>query len=188
MQTPQPKIEIKAISIKEHYEAISTLMRGLHGNEHDLFDKTANWDDIEKNYMQHVIEMQEECEGTCLVAFSNQQAVGFIFGYLEEQDESRIEVYTGNELYVSDGYVLPEFRRQGIYRKMNEMLEDIYIKKGVRRMTRFTLVNNENMQQFLQSSGYEATRILYEKWLTDEGKSNYDEHHKESIKDVIILP
>jgi ribosomal protein S18 acetylase RimI-like enzyme len=164
-------LEIKAIIIKEHYEAISSLMRGLHENERMLFDKTADWSDIKESYMKHVIEMQEESDGTCIVAFSNQQAVGFIFGYLEEDDESRIEDYKGLELYVSDGFVLPEYRRQGIYKKMNDLLEKMYVEKGVKRMTRFTLVNNKPMQKFLEGSGYVATRLLYEKWLPNEGKS-----------------
>jgi ribosomal protein S18 acetylase RimI-like enzyme len=167
----EPDIEIKPIIIKEHYEAISNLMRGLHENERMLFDKTADWSDIKESYMKHVIEMQEESEGTCIVAFSNEHAVGFIFGYLEEQDESRIEDYTGLELYVSDGFVLPEYRRQGIYKKMNDLLEKMYIEKGVKRMTRFTLVNNKPMQKFLEGSGYVATRFLYEKWLDEDKKS-----------------
>ena len=158
-------IEIKEVSIREHQPIIDELMRGLHQSEYQLFDKTASWDEIKTNYMQHIITMQEESEGTCLVAFENNKAVGFIFGYLEEQDDSRIEIYTGKELYVSDGYVVPTNRRQGIYRRMNTLLEQKYIKMGVKRITRFTLSNNEPMKKFMAASGYRATRILFEKWL-----------------------
>jgi ribosomal protein S18 acetylase RimI-like enzyme len=171
MQTPQAIIEIKPISIKENYALISDLMRGLHENERMLFDKTANWDDIEESYMKHVIEMQEDSDGTFLMAYYNGKPAGFIFGYLDEQDDSNIEDYTGLELYVSDGFVLPEYRRQGLYKKMNDLLEKIYIEKGVRKMTRFTSVNNKPMQNFLEGLGYTPTRFLYEKWLTDDGKS-----------------
>jgi ribosomal protein S18 acetylase RimI-like enzyme len=100
-----------------------------------------------------------------LVAYSGTIAVGFILGYIEVPDDSRIEIDTGKELYVSDGYVVPQYRKQGIYKKMNELLEQKYAAKGVRRITRFTLVNNEPMKKFLGSSGYKPTRILYEKWL-----------------------
>jgi ribosomal protein S18 acetylase RimI-like enzyme len=146
-------------------------MRGLHQNERMLFDKTADWSDIEESYMKHIIEMQQESDGTFLMAYYDEKPAGFIFGYLDEQDESNIEDYTGLELYVSDGFVLPEYRRQGIYKELNALLEKIYIEKGVKKMTRFTLVNNKPMQKFLEGQGYMPTRFLYEKWLADDKKS-----------------
>ena len=158
-------IEIKDVSIRENKEKISLLMQGLQQSEYEYFNKTAAWDEIKTNYLQHLISMQEESEGTCLVAYSGTIAVGFILGYIEVPDDSRIEIDTGKELYVSDGYVVPQYRKQGIYKKMNELLEQKYAAKGVRRITRFTLVNNEPMKKFLGSSGYKPTRILYEKWL-----------------------
>jgi len=158
-------IEIKAVSIAAHYDEISKMMLELHKHEHSLFDKTAPWSDIEAGYMRHVIKMQEECNGQCLVAYLDNAAVGFIFGYIEEQDDSRIEIYEGKELYISDGYVAHEYRRQGIYHKLNQQIEQNYIAKGVRRIVRYTLVNNTGMRQMLENSGYEVTRLLYEKWL-----------------------
>src|SRR5580698_5002234 len=101
-------LEIKPVKIAEHYEEISTMMHELHVHEHTLFDKTAAWTDIETSYMRHIITMQDECDGTCLVAYLNGVPTGFIFGYVEDQDDSRIEVYKGKELYISDGYVAKE--------------------------------------------------------------------------------
>ena len=118
--------------------------------------------------MRHVITMQEENEGLCLVAFKGAEPLGFMFGYLEEQDDSRIEVYTGKELYISDGFVYPDYRRQGIYHKLNQRMENHYITLGVRRLTRFTHVSNTGMRQFLENEGYMITRLMYEKWLDDE--------------------
>ena len=140
-------------------------MHELHVNEYSLFDKTASWNDIEANYMKHIIKMQDECEGLCLVAYKGDFPAGFIFGYLEDQDDSRIEMYTGKELYISDGYVDPKYRRQGIYHKLNLQMEQYYIDMGVKRMLRFTLIRNTGMRQFLDKEGYFVTRLLYEKWL-----------------------
>ncbi len=151
---------------------IAGMMKALHESEKAFFHKTANWQEIATDYMQHVIEMQEEYDGACIVAYVDQQAAGFIFAYVEPCDESRIEDYTGDTLYVSDGYVDPAFRRQGIYRSMNEALEKIYIDKGVRRIVRYTLANNIRMQQFLASKDYEPVRLVYEKWLTPDGENS----------------
>jgi len=158
------------IRIASHYAEMAELMRGLHISEKEFFPGTADWDDIAAHYMQHVIDMQDECEGTCILAKSGDTAVGFIFGYIESPDDSRIEDYTGDTLYVSDGYVMPAYRRHGIYRAMNEQLEAHYVEKGVRRMVRYTLTNNNRMQTFLESKDYTAVRLVYEKWLSPDGK------------------
>jgi len=161
----QAAIVIEPIIISEHYGVISRMMHELHIHEHSLFDKTAQWPDIETSYMRHVMTMQEQSEGLCLMAYVNNEPVGFIFGYVEEQDDSRIEIHEGKELYVSDGYVKEEHRRLGIYRLLNAALEQHYINKGIKRIIRFTLVNNTGMRQFLDSEDYSVTRLLYEKWL-----------------------
>ena len=158
-------VVIKEVKIAEEYALIAGFMHNLHKHEHGLFDKTANWADIEKTYMAHVVTMQEECAGLCLVAYADGVAAGFIFGYLEEQDDSRIEIYEGKELYVSDGYIADQFRRQGIYHKLNEYMEKHFLAIGVKRITRFTLINNTGMRRLLEDQGYFVTRLLYEKWI-----------------------
>lgn len=163
-------VTITPIRIRDHYALINGMMEQLHLSEKEFFLKTATWESIAADYMQHVITTQETCVGTCLLAYVNQVPAGFIFAYLEEADESRIEDYTGDTLYVSDGYVAPAFRRQGVYKLMNEELESIYIAKGIRRIVRYTLANNLRMQQFLALKDYEPVRLVYEKWLTEDGK------------------
>lgn len=163
-------MELRAVSIREHYSVIADMMRGLHESERALFDQTDSWDHIARNYMQHVIDMQETCAGTCLIAYVDDRPAGFIFGYEEEEDESRIEAYEGKDLYVSDGFVYPDYRRMGLYRQLNEQLEAIHVARGVRRILRYTLTSNARMQQFLQQQQYQPVRLLYEKWLTPDGK------------------
>jgi len=158
-------IEILPVSIRDNYEVISGFMHLLHLHEYDLNDKTAAWKDIETSYMRHVISMQGESEGLCLMAYVNSVPAGFVFGYVEEQDDSRIEIHEGKELYVSDGFVLEEYRRMGIYRMLNAALEQHYINQGVKRIIRFTLMNNTKIRQFLEEEGYVVSRLLYEKWV-----------------------
>lgn len=158
-------IEIRAVEVKKHYATISAMMRGLHENERIMNNRTAYWDDIEASYMRHVQQMQEESEGLCLVAYESDVPLGFIFGYVEEEDDSRFEEYTGRVLYVSDGFVYPEHRRRGIYARLNKQLETHFVESGVKRIYRLALVGNESMRHFLAADNYTPTRILYEKWL-----------------------
>jgi hypothetical protein len=169
-------IIVKEIIIKEHYAAISHLMLGLHNSEKELFSKGDDWKNIEKNYMQYVIDLQEEHNGTCLVAYDDTTIIAFIFGYsyLLDDEDDRTEIYTGEELYVSDGFVEATHRRLGIYKQLNSLLENKYIAKGVRKIVRFTLSSNDKMQAFLAKNKYSVVRLQYEKWLTPDGKSAED--------------
>lgn len=159
------KVDIRSVRIHEYYGIISKMMDGLHANERSLHIKTALWKDIEKSYMQHITDMQEEQDGLMLIAYVEDNPAGFIFGYTEEDDDSRIEEYIGKLLYVSDGYVYPEYRKKGIYKQLNQHLENHFISQGIKRICRYTLINNNDMQRLLQREGYTATRLLYEKWL-----------------------
>lgn len=170
MNTPE-QLVIQSVSIADHYNEVYSLMEGLHQSERELYNKTAEWKDIADDYMRHIIDMQDFYTGTCLLAYIADAAVGFIFGYAMEQDESRILDHKGYELYISDGYVLPQYRRMGIYRQLNNRLQQEYVEKGVRYMTRYTLTSNIRMQRFLEAEGYVATRLLYEKFIAPDGSA-----------------
>lgn len=159
------KFDIKEIQIRKYRKNIDELMKGLQDSEQSLWNKTAPWKEISRQYLAHMMAMQETSEGTCLTAWVEGEMVGFIFGYLEEPDETRIEINTGKELYISDGYVIPAYRRKGIYKTLNMEIERKYTEKGIRRISRFTLASNENMKSFLARSGFSVTRLLFEKWL-----------------------
>ena len=169
MELTKFMIRIVDVSIKDHYATISKMMDGLHAHEKALFDKASEWKYIEASYMRHVIDTQEKEEGTCLLALDEAEPVGFIFGYAYEEEDSRTEDYKGLELYVSDGFVAASHRRLGVYKQLNDALENKYITEGIRRIVRFTLSSNLRMQKFLGHAGYQPVRLQYEKWLKPDG-------------------
>lgn len=158
-------IEVRAVQVAAHYQTISAFMLGLHVNEQQLNSRTANWQDIEVAYMRHIITMQDECEGVCLVAYVDNTPAGFLFAYVEEEDDSRFEEYTGRILYVSDGFIDPAYRRLGLYKLLNTHMEAHCKANDIKRITRLTMINNNGMRVLLEKEGYGATRVLYEKWL-----------------------
>jgi GNAT superfamily N-acetyltransferase len=167
-------IRITPIAVRENLLLLDPLMGGLHDSERSMHPGTALWAEIREGYMRHIMQMQEEEDGTCLLALVDDIPAGFMFGFIEDADvDSRFETYRGKDLYVSDGYVRPEFRRLGLYRTMNNMLEQIYYEKGVRRIHRLTLAENIPMQKLLAHSGYHLLRYMYVKHL-GEGNTNSD--------------
>ena len=60
---------------------------------------------------------------------------------------------------------MPEYRRLGIYTALNQQFEKSYSSFKIRRILRYTLNVNTNMQHWLNKQGYTSVRIVYEKWF-----------------------
>lgn len=156
---------IKKIKITENLPIVDELVGELHVSEKEKNDKTADWSDIREHYLQFMAECEEENDGTFLIAEIDGKAIGFLFGYLDERDNSNFELGEGDDLYVSEGYVKKEYRKQGIYTALNKAFENTYADYHIRKIYRFTLCNNDTMQRWLASQGYRPVRIVYEKWI-----------------------
>ena len=101
----------------------------------------------------------------CVAAHSSTRALyaaykGPLYQVMRQSDKRTLDIGL-----LADGYVNAAYRRLGIYKQLNEQLEQHYINLGVKRITRFTRVNNTRMIKFMEQQGYEVTRLLFEKWL-----------------------
>lgn len=70
--------------------------------------------------------------------------------------------YPRNQLWVSLGYVLPAFRKQGIYTRLWESLVCEAKSRGIRSISSATSVNNAVLQKVAAKQGRKATFITYE--------------------------
>lgn len=156
---------IKKIKIKDNLPIVDELVGELHISEKEMNSNTADWNQIRDNYLQFMAECEEENDGTFLIAETNGKAIGFLFGYIDEKDDSNFELGDGDDLYVSEGYVKKEYRKKGIYSALNKAFEKNYSDYNIRKIYRFTLCNNNTMQRWLASQGYRPVRLVYEKWL-----------------------
>lgn len=156
---------IRKIHIKENSSIADELVGELHLSEKEMNPNTADWPMIRENYLRFMAECEEENDGTFLIAEAEGQAIGFIFGYIEERDDSNFELGDADDLYISEGYVKPEYRKQGIYSALNAAFEEAYKDYSIRRIYRFTLCSNHTMQSWLSKQDYSPVRVMYEKWL-----------------------
>lgn len=161
----QEQLVLEQIQIEKNLELVDEFLSDLHDAELLLNPNTALWKNIRKDYLQHMIECEKEADGKFFVARYNNLPVGFIFGFIEEKDNSNFEIGDGDDLYISEGYVKPAFRNKGIYSKLNDTFVESYSKNKLRRVIRYTLVNNIQMQNWLKQKGFSAVRLVYEKWL-----------------------
>lgn len=156
---------IKKIKITDNLAIVDELVGELHVSEKEMNDKTADWDLIRDNYLRFMAECEEENDGTFLIAEIDGKVIGFLFGYIDEKDDSNFELGESDDLYVSEGYVKKEYRKQGIYSALNKAFEETYSDYKIRKIYRYTLCNNDTMQRWLASQGYRPVRLVYEKWL-----------------------
>jgi GNAT superfamily N-acetyltransferase len=156
---------IRKIKISENLAIADELVGELHVSEKEMNDKTADWDQIRNHYLRFMKECQEENDGTFLIAEIDGRAIGFLFGYVDEKDDSNFELGDADDLYVSEGYVKKEYRKHGIYSALNKAFEENYKDYNIRKIYRYTLCNNDTMQQWLAGQGYQPVRLVYEKWL-----------------------
>ncbi|KFF13240.1 GNAT family N-acetyltransferase [Chryseobacterium soli] len=156
---------IKKIKIADHLPIVDELVGELHVSEKEMNDKTADWSHIRDHYLRFMMDCEEENDGTFLIASIDEKPIGFLFGYIDEKDDSNFELGDADDLYVSEGYVKKEYRKQGIYSALNKAFEETYSTYNIRKIYRFTLCNNDTMQRWLATQGYQPVRLLYEKWL-----------------------
>lgn len=156
---------IRKIKISENLSIADELVGELHISEKEMNEKTADWSFIRENYLRFMSDCEEENNGTFLTAEVNGKAIGFIFGYIDEKDDSNFELGDSDDLYVSEGYVKKEFRKHGIYTALNKAFEETYKDYNIRKIYRYTLCNNHTMQNWLDKQGYRPVRVVYEKWL-----------------------
>jgi GNAT superfamily N-acetyltransferase len=124
---------IKKIKIAENLPIVDELVGELHVSEKEMNDKTADWSQIRENYLRFMAECEEENDGTFLIAEIDGKAIGFLFGYIDEKDDSNFELGEGDDLYVSEGYVKKEYRKQGsILRSIQHLKRLIQIIKSAK--------------------------------------------------------
>ncbi|CAI8733958.1 GNAT family N-acetyltransferase [Chryseobacterium sp. IT-36CA2] len=156
---------IRKIKISKNLSIVDELVGELHVSEKEMNNKTADWSLIRQNYLRFMTECEEENNGTFLIAEVDGKAIGFLFGYIDEKDDSNFESGEGDDLYVSEGYVKKEFRKHGIYSALNKAFEEAYTDYKIRKIYRYTLCTNDTMQRWLTSQGYQPVRLVYEKWM-----------------------
>ena len=87
---------IKKIKITENLPIVDELVGELHISEKEMNNNTADWSQIRDNYLRFMAECEEENKGTFLIAETDGKAIGFLFGYVDEKDDSNFELGEGD--------------------------------------------------------------------------------------------
>lgn len=113
--------------------------------------------EIAEKYLEHLLRLNADNSGVLLIAKIDEKIVGFIACRIEH-DES---VTTKEELntfgYISDAWTHPDYRKQGIFKKLNVAAEN-YLKKfpQIKLVKLNVLEGNNNALTAYENTGYKT--------------------------------
>jgi len=94
------------------------------------------------------------------VAIDNKKIVGYSFGWIETRFyHNKVKKY----VYCSDLFVLKEYRRKGIGKKLIKKFEDFCRKKGLEYLQLSTNFKNKIGKKIYPSIGFKECEIMYVK-------------------------
>ncbi|VAW72895.1 hypothetical protein MNBD_GAMMA15-402 [hydrothermal vent metagenome] len=119
------------------------------GNEADISAPSAL-----QAYLEHVIEIQTSGKGLILVAEQENRLVGFVCLQFEN-----------DYVFMSDLYVIPESRNQGIGSMLTEQLEEQASVKGATHIALKVEAGKTNAKSFYKNKHYQEKFVVMSKTL-----------------------
>ena len=134
----------------------------LHEYERKLHNTRLPGEEVADAYLAWV-ENQIGEDGALLVAEIDRSFVGFVAGWIEHSD-AVTETRDSNRFgYISDVYVLPEFRGQRIAIRLLSAIEERLCGAGITRIRICALAANASASASYEQAGFEPYEIIYEK-------------------------
>lgn len=98
------------------------------------------------------------------IAMSNGRIAGYLWASLKRkvylQEIEREVSFRTDEVYLYDGFVLPDFRRTGLLKKLLEETLHFFKSRNVKKANAGTLTNNRAPQSALRALGFRTFRLL----------------------------
>jgi DNA-binding HxlR family transcriptional regulator/GNAT superfamily N-acetyltransferase len=148
-------------------ETLVRFMINLQEYERSLHPSRSHGKIIGDDHLGYLENIVKQLEGRILVAESNQQLFGFIVCFIEEMEEGDKHIIEEQRRfgYISDLYVLPEGRGQGIGKALVKQAENHFHNLGLFSVKISFLHNNYQAEKLYYRLGYQPYENIYEKRL-----------------------
>jgi ribosomal protein S18 acetylase RimI-like enzyme len=104
-------------------------------------------------------------ERVVLMACLSGAPIGYIAAYPESDPDELIEPDTRPHMFVSDLFVLPNWRRMGVAARLVEALENEFRQRSMARIRICGVASNEAALGFYKKAGFNPYEVVYEKLL-----------------------
>jgi ribosomal protein S18 acetylase RimI-like enzyme len=163
------EIHMPEANVRVAIHADEAHLRGAVADEQDyeraLHDTRRPGLEVAERYLAHVKEKVAHNRGALLVAELNGVFAGYAACWVEH-DDNVAETEDSNHFgYVSDTYVVPEFRGHGVVARLLEAAESHLRNVGVLRMRIGVLANNASARRAYEKYGFGPYEVLMEKKL-----------------------
>lgn len=148
-------------------KAICGLLLDLQNYEMMLHPGRRQWVEADANtYWEEIKPLLDGKQGVCLVAEAEGQVVGFSIGWVEEDVyKSKVHAHEVKYAFLSEGFVLPEYRRGKVFSQLVVGMEGYFYGLGIKRIRRGSFANNSSLMAAANKQGYQLYEITLEKVL-----------------------
>ena len=121
--------------------------------------------EIAASYANMIVENAAEKEGVILLAKAGGEAIGFVCAWVDIDDDPLVSEEARRHAYVSDIYVVPEWRRRDVARHLLQAMEARMRERGCRRLRINAKAGNAAALACYEAMGYRAYEVTFAKTL-----------------------
>ncbi|MBK7749562.1 MAG: GNAT family N-acetyltransferase [Candidatus Obscuribacter sp.] len=147
--------------------AIRSFIEQLQEHERSLVPMLKPGCEISADYLQKLLNKIEACNGLMLVARTTNPAnsVGFICSWMAHDDDELLKEEARAYAYISDIFVEPNYRQNGIASKLLQEVEQLMIKRGAKQIRLCSKSANSHALQCYDRNGYSAYETILTKQI-----------------------
>ena len=148
---------------KEDVEGIKKCLIELQDFERIMDPNRLQGMEVAHEYLEHLLEIAQQEKGNVFVVEINGNIVGMISVYIEKDHKHFRKVHTF--AYISDIFVLPEYRNQGIIKELIEKAEEYAKSKNVHMIQTAVLSDHDENIEGFQRNGFHNFEIILRKQI-----------------------
>jgi ribosomal protein S18 acetylase RimI-like enzyme len=119
--------------------------------------------EIAASYAGTIVDTAAQKDGVILLAKADSAAVGFVCAWIDADNDPLVAEQARVHGYVSDIYVVPEWRRRGVARDLLQAVETHMNRHGCRRLRIAAKAGNASALACYEAVGYRPYEITFVK-------------------------
>lgn len=159
---PEGTLEVRACR-EDDFPAIVAFVAMIQEYEREVESNRRLGGLIAVPYAHHIKSATSADDGVMLMACISDAPVGFIAAYPETDADELIEEKKRKHGYVSDMFVLPNWRRMGVGSKMLSTVEAHFRARGIERLRINGVSLNKAALGLYERYGFRSYEVMYEK-------------------------